>query len=202
MSELVRKVQRIFGDTSEAQIYVQDIIDWANEAQMEIARQTECLTAIQSVDTTVDAPTDGIDLPTDFISEKRVTYSDLPLTRMNFDDITGSPAQTGEPAYFYFMAGKIFLYPVPTNLGNLYKLYYNRAPALLGASGDGLELPQHLQEDVTRYCLLRAKELNEDEQSVDRLTGEWQARMSESRDEAQHPSDSYPVVRDYEGDRW
>jgi hypothetical protein len=209
VQEVVRQVQRLFGDTSEAQIYIQDIIDWINAGQLEIARQTECLTGTQVIDTSSDDPTDGIALPDDFMREKRVLYNGTALQRTVLEDLDGlgmptSPAQiSDQPFYYYIWSGKMYLYPDPTKVGaNMYKLYYIASPVLVASSGDLLSVPFQMYDDVIRFCLMRAKELNEDEQGVNRISAEFSVKMAQGRDEAMHPSDSYPVIRDYPGDSW
>jgi len=209
VQEIVRQVQRLFGDTSEAQIYAQDILDWINAGQMEIARQTECLQGLQKINTSVDDPTDGIILPDDFIKERRVTYNNILLARTTLEDLdtlrlATTPSTTdGNSLYYYIWGGSMFLWPDPTNIGvDFYKLWYVRAPSLVSQSSDQLSIPYHMHDDIIRFCLMRAKELNEDEQGVDRISGELSIRMAQNREESFTPSDSYPVVRDYAGDMW
>ena len=209
VQEVVRQTQRLFGDTSEAQIYVQDIIDWINAAQLDIARQTECLQGIQTINTSTDDPTDGIILPDDFIREKRVVYNNQVLQRTVLEDLDNlrlatTPSQTdGNAAYYYIWGGSMYLWPDPTNVGaGYYILYYVKSPPQVGASGDILSVPFQMYDDVVRFCLMRAKELNEDEQGVNRISGELTVKMAQSKDEVQNPTDSYPSIRDYPGDHW
>ena len=43
VATLIRKVQRRFGDSNQIIIDIQDIVDWANAGQQQIARETKCL---------------------------------------------------------------------------------------------------------------------------------------------------------------
>ena len=71
MTTLIRKVGRSFGDTGQIVITNDDIIDWVNEAQLKICRQTHCLTATTSQQANVFP----VSLPSDFLVCKRVVIS-------------------------------------------------------------------------------------------------------------------------------
>lgn len=209
-SDVVRRVQRIFGDNNESQLYVTDIIDWINDAQMEIVRQTQCLQSTVIFDTV--APNEGgpFLLPSNFLFERRVTYKNATLTQTSLPELdnvnAGVDTQSGKgvdiPGYYYIWGDGIYLYPVPTAASQPLKVWYVNSPPTISVASEPLGIPVQYHEDIVRFALMRARELNEDYSGSDRLATEFQQRMGQSRDQAQNPYDSYPVIRDYTGDYW
>jgi len=213
VSDVLRRVQRIFGDNTEAQIYVTDVIDWINDGQMEIVRQTDCLTKKLAFD--VPNQSTGLNqgpyaLPSDFLKEERVAFDDMSLTKTTLQELdqyvssaNKNPMSYDVPAYFYFWQSSLWVYPKATRYGaGLLAIWYVNAPVAVTSQSDALTIPIGYHEDLVRYCLMRAKELNEDYSGSDRLASDFDKRMGASRDDSGNPHTSYPVVRDYDGDVW
>ena len=212
LTEIIRRVQRIFGDEDEVQISVQDIISWVSDGQMEVARQTECLT--KSLEFDFDPITfTGFVLPADFIMEKRVTWSDgssvraLGKTTLMELDTYSVNSQSGvdhDVVLYYLWGGDIYPWPVGTKaIAKALKLWYVCAPDALSQMNDQLQIPLYMHEDLVRYALMRARELNEDVEQANAMGTELASRMVQSRSEAFNPfKDQYPVIRDYSGDLW
>lgn len=212
LTDIIKRVQRIFGDEDEVQITVQDIIAWVSDGQMEVARQTECLTK----DTVLDFdPTTftGFAIPSNFILEKRVTWKlqdggIRPLARTTLESLDNLGARSaeakGDPTYYYLWAGNVQIYPIgDVARTGAFRLWYVCAPDALSQVNDQLQIPAHMHEDLVRYALMRARELNEDVEQADRMGAELTNRLVQSRAESFNPyKDQYPVVRDYAGDWW
>lgn len=203
LGEIITRVQRQFGDDSGAQITQADIIRWSNDAQVEIVRQTECLQIHAETDSIAD---DGsYDVPTDFIRLRRVTYEGIPLHRTNLEDLDGSTRGAiaeGTPTKYYLWGEKLFLHPVPTSSGSgVLDIYYLKRPDTLVASNDVPEIPVHLHEDIVRYCLARAKELDEEDGKAQEVMSDFSLRMMQAREEQfSNEQDSYTAVRALPGD--
>lgn len=198
------RVQKIFGDESGAQIDSADILRWANDAQIEIAKNTEGL------DGPYTTPTlDGVAayaLPVDFLLVRRVTFDGYHLERKTAEQLDlvnpnrDVSTSTGKPVYYYTRSRSIYLYPVPGPVGTL-KLTYVKRPADLVDDTSIPNLPVEMHEDIVRYCLMRAKELDSDWEAARYLSNDLSARLGESRHLVQNQNaDSYPVVR--EVDAW
>jgi hypothetical protein len=198
-NDVVRQVQRLFGDIYEAQITVPDIVDWINDAITTLARETEFYELIQT--TAYGTATDGVTLPTQFIGEKRVTWNDCPLNKttiLELDDIGSLPSDTGPAvSHFYFFTGKTYLHPKPSETKDLV-LYYVASPASVGADMNAqLPLPGHFHQTIVRRCMIRARELNEDWDQVQKLQQEVDANLGKTRDDQQNRGrETYPVVKD------
>jgi len=206
LSEVITYVQRLFGDENEIQIQVDDIITWADEGQKEIARQTECLQKEAVFDYNPVGFT-GFQLPLDFISAKRVTYEGLPLRQTIITDldnigieVDNSDATGISPTMYYFWGNKISIFPEP-RLASVqkFKLFYVALPPQLNQISDALTIPSNMHNDVRRFVLMRARELNEDSNEVSRIEQQLSARMADSKYEMWNPSsNTYPSVRPYD----
>lgn len=207
VGEIVTSVQRQFGDESGVQITQTDIIRWINQAMIDIARKTDCIQDHKEASITGGDASYG--LPDDFLNVRKVTYNDTPLqpTTMEMADIMWpdrivSSTGSGQPAYYYVWARVLYLYPAPASSGsgNL-DIYYSRLPAIVDDVLDIPEIPATYHEDIEKYCLSKAKELDDSMDESALLKKIYEDRVNESRYEENNPrSDSYPAVRLIPGD--
>lgn len=204
LQDIIRRVQRSFGDSAEAQVYVTDIIDWVNDGCLVLARDLELLK--DKVRLTVDATTakEGWPLPADYVKSASVIFNKIPMTYVNYQDVreyTNNPPS--DPGWYYIWGGYLFLYPVAITYGTeIVEHTYIRMPRILQATGDTPEIAAVFHLDLVRYCLMRAKELNEDEAAIGRINEEFVMHIAESKFTSNPSINSYPVVRDYVGDFW
>lgn len=204
-SEIVNAVQRQFGDESGAQITQSDIIRWINSGQRDINRKIHVLQDHR--ETSITAELNSYDLPSNYLSMVRVTFDNRKLDLIRLEDldlrtteIDSSPS--GTPISYYLWDRKLYLYPPPNASGssNL-DIWYARLPVDVETLADTPDLPEEMHEDLIRYCMIQARELDSD------LEGKQQAQSdySESLEQAKHettesPLDSYPAVRCLPGD--
>jgi hypothetical protein len=205
LGQIVASVQRQFGDESGAQITRSDIVRWSNDALVDITRKTEVLQVHAETDTLKE---DGsYDLPHDHIRIRRVSYRGYRLKRTELEALDeAQPLQKGQaagsPHAFYVWGRKIWLFPKPSRDGEgKLEIYYVKMPDELVADQDVPEIPPHMHEDIVRYCLARAKELDESDEKAQEIMADYAARIALSRDEAQNPEiESYPTVRDIDSE--
>jgi hypothetical protein len=209
VGEIVLAVQRQFGDDSGIQITRTDILRWINQACIDIARKVEC---VQDHKDTDSVSQDGsYILPTDMIRLRRVTYDNkvLQFTTLDVADQDWGardvpPGTIGTPQFYYIWNNNIYLYPVPSASGdqNL-DIWYIRTPAVLINDDDVLEIPARYHELITRYCLARAKELDEDQAVSNAVMADYEGQLSDAKDEMIRPNArSYNAVRLLPGDDW
>lgn len=124
---LLRKVKRQFGDEYGIIINDQDVLDWCNEAQLDIVRNSS------SNDVTVPLTVDQFPVKiADRVALKRVLINNKALTLTSLaelEDNNLSTSVTGTPAYFYYEDGTVGLWPGP-NVGDVYQtlVTYARIP--------------------------------------------------------------------------
>lgn len=205
LGEIKTRVQRQFGDESGAQITEADIVRWANDGQLDIVRKVEILN--QHSETNVEVSDGSYSLPTSFMFMARVTYNGrvLPQVRMRDLDLGSDStdlADTGDPQSYYTWGNSIFLYPAPNTGGtNNLDLWYVCRPVELVEDSDIPDIPIHMHEDLVRYCLARAKELDDDLDGAERIMGDYETRVGQAVYESTaQPVDSFPAVRCLAGD--
>lgn len=205
LTEIITRVQRSFGDESGAQITTADIIRWANDAQVDIVRKTGLTNQHRETDVVLD---DGsYALPDNFMQMIRVTLNGkvLPNRSLHDLDLTSSEIDTaasGTPHAYYIWDNVIYLYPKPSaaSVGGL-DIWYVSRPATLEDVSDIPEVPIHMHEDIVRYCLARAKELDDDLEGAQVIMGDYETRLGQAVYEStSQPNDSYPAVRALPGD--
>jgi len=201
VDDVIRRVQRSFGDETESQIRILDVIDWVNAAQNDICRRTEVLQATKIYDT-VQGSNDYI-LPVDFIRASRVEYHGLKIQQTTLDQLDILAANdpyhsTGQATpWWYVWGGILHLYPDPNvNETAAMKMFYTNLAPLVTTGTDALGIPLHMQEDVVNYCMMKARELNEDYDERNTLQQAHTQRMAESAEIVFDPTNnSYVSVR-------
>ncbi len=206
LGEIITAVQRQFGDTAGVQIFESDVIRWANHAAIDIARETGCIQDHK------EASSVGLDgsytLPDDFLQMRRVTYDGRtlrPTTLETADNVWPDREvsnDSGTPQSYYIWSNILYLYPAPqsSGAGNL-DIYYIRTPAVMDDPTDTSEIPLQYHEQIIRYCLSRAKELDEEPQEASLILQEYKGSVAQSRHDSQdQQKDSYPSVRLCPGD--
>lgn len=200
LAEIQAAVQRQFGDDTEAQITLTDITRWANEAQLNIARKTDTLLETFVVATVVG--TSEYALPADFLRVDRVTFDGKVLYKTTSQDLDAenpsrhvAPVPQGTPTRFYVKRKKIVLHPAPNIVKNVSADVVVR-PATLAAGGDVPEIPVEQHNDIIRFCLARAYELDGQRTEASETMGEFNEGLGWASDEANNAyTDSYPMIR-------
>jgi len=205
---IIKRTQRIFGDTVESQIFVDDIFDWINEAMRQIARDTEVLEG--ETDLNTSSSTGEITLPIDFIRAKRVNYLGqwiqqttlADLDRVDFPNDALKVVNGQFANLWYVWGNKLHIYPDPgLNQTGAIHLWYVRLPLEVNTQDDIPEIPDYMHEDLVRFCLMRARELNEEYDQSAKIEQEWKNRVAQTKEQSQNPyANSYPAVRQWDGD--
>lgn len=200
---LIRKVQRLFGDTpNEVIINQTDMLDWIDEAQLQITRKTHCLT--KSV-TGQLANTFPLALPTDWIVGKRVVYGSTVLRFVEIDDLDANSSNatvpTDTPSVYYVFNKQINLYP---NKGaadtTAVRLDYVCLPTVMASVATPMDVPVSYHEDIVRYCIMRAHERNENYKAQQTSSDTLEAYSGERLQESTNPTEDNYVVRDDPGE--
>lgn len=206
VAEITKRIQKQFGDESGAEITPEDILSYINDGQVDIARHTGCLQ--DAVETDAIAGQRAYALPPNFLGIRRLTYNGKKVSQIALEDLDEIASNrdvnnpTGEPSHFYIWANEINFYPIPdvSAVGNI-DIFYTKLPEPLLGDLDVPEIPVSFHEDLVRYGLSRAKELDEETQDSQLIWGEYKDRVNFSKSEHEVPDNSsYPSVRLVAGD--
>lgn len=205
LGSIKRRVLGAMGDLNNALITAQLVVDWANDAQYDIARKTECI----EDDDEISVITGLDNYAVDHLQLIRITTAELngfpltPTTREHLstlDPYRHVNESNENPRLFYVWGSELWLYPSPVEDNPLH-LWYYRLPAPLELDADVPEIPLHMHEDIVTYCKARAKELNEEEDESRQLMSAYEMSLVGAKDEVNNPiNDSYPAVRLLYGD--
>lgn len=202
---IISRVQSQFGDTTGVQISTAEITQWANDGQVDINRKTEYLKGSENIDAV--AGTYAYALPSGSILVSRVEHDGLKLEQVNFEDFdqiySGKRSESsGTPKHWYLWGTTLNIAPTPdTALSGGISVYYVKRPAILINYSDIPELPEEYHEDIVRYCLIRAKEKDEEYAEANNLRNDYDQRLFQSKyDEQNRENSSFPAVRILPGD--
>lgn len=207
LGDIKRRVKNTFGDTAQVQLTDGMIVDWANDAQMDIARKTECLAA--SVSGPLSVSITNFPLPANFLRENRVELATIGVLRRTtleaLDKSISDLTVAGIPELYYLVGNYMNFYPMP-NIDLTLNIFFLAVPsAELAGDTDVPEIPIRFHEDIVRYTLAEAKKMDEEYAEAGALMQEYDARIAQTKYDTSETADSYPAIRvlpgDY-GDMW
>lgn len=201
LGEIKRKVKRILGDESGALIEDTDIVDWVNDAQIDIARKSEVLQDYVSQDVIADQT--QYNLPDDFIKIVAVSYNGIDLSKTTRSELSSiSPARDAEslrdtPSRYYLWGNRLWLFPKPnTDLSDGLIIYYVFSPQPLSDDRDVPTIPIHMHEAILDYCISKGREMNEELEGSAFSMNKYDKSVTLARDEAKDQGmESYPAIR-------
>jgi hypothetical protein len=201
-TEIVARVSRLFGDTNKIVVIDADYINFINDAQLVIARSTECLTTI----VTPAASAFPYALPADFMKIKRVVYGQVPLDMIQIEDLDTRAVDLtyrNTPDFFYIRNRQINLFPLQASSDStVVTIDYANIPVAISALANSLTLPDIYREDVVNFVLAKCHERNENFRSQQAVEEKLAASMAKGREDEYEKDDTYPIVRDDPIDTW
>lgn len=188
LADVIRRVQRAFGDESEDQLEIQDIKDWCNDAQRDIAdreRNLKAKATILSVggQASYRWPAENIlyidSIHYDGQKVDNMSFAQFEVEHFNEDQ----QVQTGQrPRLWYEWAGEFTFFPAPQD-GIEITLLYTRAPMPVNVPVDTLGVPDKYFDTLCNFVLRKAYELDEDWSAVAVKTQEYTESMQALSDE-------------------
>jgi hypothetical protein len=207
VNDVVKRVQRQFGDESAVQLEDTDVIRWINDAQKDIAVQNDLMQATGTLPTIVGTTTYAF--PSDMISMRSMYYNNLRLKYMSqaeYDEyisVNDPDEISSDDPMFYTKWGNNFrVYPKPAAVGTL-KLLYTQRPPEVDDINDGLSLPLEYHPRIVEFCLKQAYEMDEDWDAAAAKTTQYDAGLSILKENEQTPvKEYYPTITVLPDDQW
>lgn len=202
VSDILTRVKRVFGDEAGVQLVDTDIIGWINDAQRQIAANSELLQTRATADLVAgqmvySTPSDMLNLRSVRVAGDRL----VPIGMQEADDrLVGwddpNRQETGKPEFFWQWANQMYLYPISdtsTTAGIV--IYYSRVPVTVTTGSDVPELAAQYHDHIVRYCLRTAYELDENFQAANYSEGLFQSGLKGlAEDENKLTDEFYPTI--------
>lgn len=199
-ADVIRKVQRQIGDDNEILISQDDIVDYINEGQKIIARET-----LYRTTTTTAAASEFRDGETvsDMIILERIYYGTRPLALVDketIDRMDLAELTDGIPQAYYRQGTSIYLFPTPASSdATTVTVHYVDLPTTLTSEASPLDIPALYEDDLVIFCKARANERNENFRAASEFMSQFMSGLAQRKYEAQSQDDSfYTVGPDYE----
>lgn len=172
------------------------MIDWINAGQLQIARETKCLSTTSSA----VANLYPFAMPTNLLKIERITYDGVALNYVDIEELDSRILDLSiveAPLLFYVVGQTIHLYPKPAPTDNTtVVLTYSRIPVTIATIADSLTLPEAFHQDLVDSVLINAHERNENWKAVEILTNKLLKNLSLRVEDSNVPDDTYPIIRD------
>lgn len=215
LTDVVRQVQRRFGDQIGSVITQQDVFDWVNEACIEIVKETK----INSIElpftiATYLAGPNFIELSSNHIVVEYVKFDDWFLEIKDYRLLESKLDRTGTPLYYYLdylgqdvddpgvlRKTHLKLFPNPDSglsTSNL-AVGLRSLPTPITALADPIDLPPQFHNDVMNFCLMRAHERNKDWQGMNVAAQNFNQGLVKRSEPSGDVEDSWPVMEDVIG---
>lgn len=208
VSDIITRVQRIFGDEAGVQLTTDDIIRFINDGVREIVYKNESLLQKTSTANSV-ANQQEYTLPVDLLILRGVTWKDtgessyhrlkgLTLNEFNeyIDGWDGGDFGSGVPLVYMIFEDKIKFFPTPSaSTAAAMKIYYQRSPVSVATSVDTPDIPSIYHEVLVKYCLQQAYKMDEDVEAVALEQKDIMESINFLRGRSEwNPEETYPTI--------
>jgi hypothetical protein len=203
VTDIITRVQRIFGDQSGVQIDQNDIIRWINDGQEEIV-----INNVGLMETTATADIvqgqDTYSFPTDCSVIRSIRYNGYAVKYMSqsefdlyLDGYSASPTPYGQgiPSLYTVWQNQIRLFPQPNSSvsAGLTVLYIQHCAQVV-TTADALAVPVQYHKALVDYCLEQAYELDEDVQKKTDKKKDFDEKMMKLNDRNKQTQEVYPSI--------
>lgn len=197
---VITRVQNLFGDSRGVIITPAMILDWVNDAHLDIVRETQYLSTNNTSPANFFIGGNPIG---DMVLLKRVMYGTKPLAMMDVESIDRlgmRESAPGIPQGYYMDGESVFLFPDPLGDDETeVNVIYVVAPTEYTDPGDLLDVPIRYHTDVVTYCIGKAHERNENYRAAEMYAAKFMSGVAQRRFESLTQDDSFTVVgSDYE----
>lgn len=204
VSDIITRVQRIFGDESGVQISPDDIIRWINDGQEEIIIANEGLLETNATATSIQGQA-TYPLPSDCSVLRSIQYNGYAIKGMSLNDFNlylngyndpNKPYGQDIPIVYSVWNNIVTLFPPPaTGVTNGINYFYIQHPAQVANTTDTLAVPIQYHKALVDYCLSQAYELDEDLQKMTAKTQQFQNKTQVLNDRNKWTEqETYPSI--------
>jgi len=202
LDDIIKRVQRQFGDDVQAQITKEDIVRWVNDACIEIASNNATNQGVLKGQTAVEAGKTEYNLPSDILLLRSVRVNGIKMGHSTFDQITELPdfseTAVGTPLNYWVFDNKLYLYPGPSDSLGTVDIYYVKTPDILTVEMGTKEpdVPKAYHNRIVEYCIAQAAELDDNIAHYQMKMGQFKDNLQSLRQNSEQPEhdDFYPSI--------
>jgi hypothetical protein len=197
-SDVIRRVQRQFGDESGMQLETTDLVSWINDGQRDIAERERILKGKATLATTAGQrdyrwPDVGI-LSVDSLHVNGAPLDNLPFAQAEQDYLNTNQDDSGAPTLWYEWGGQFSFFPIPDAEYTI-ELYFSQTPTPVVAATDTLGIPDKYFNSLVHYVLMQAYEMDEDWQAAQAKQQAYNDSLTSIGDEERDAANmTYPQI--------
>jgi hypothetical protein len=200
VSDVIKHVQRQFGDESGVQVTSEDIIRWVNLAQNEIFRRNEPVKATSTAD--LVAGQYKYTFPSNILQVEKMRANGSTVRYMSFQEAEEyvestdpTNASTGTPQIWYEYGGTFMFWPVPDKsvVGGI-DLFYVPVPTAVAAPTDILSVPDTYYNRLLEYVLKQAYEMDENFEAAQIKDAQFSEGLSSQSLDGSTEANVYPRI--------
>lgn len=203
-TQVIARVQNIFGSSMSTTMARSLVVDWINEAQLEICRETHYKVGTNTSNTANDLRS-GVSI-TDLLLVRTVKYGTKPLSIIDTETIDRMGVRNiadAEPQAYYMVGPTMYLFPQPVSGDTTtITISYVKAPTDLTDADSSLDIPVVYHNDLCNYCIMRAHERDGEFESAAVYEGKFRASMGQRKFEGMSQDDTFrqmgPDIMDYQ----
>lgn len=204
VADVLTAVKRQFGDEAGVQLSDADIIRWINDAQDVIVSKNKVLKA-KSTTAAVNGQA-SYTFPSDNIHQvESLHFNGYRVPNMAFPEaeehiFAADPLNValGDPVLWYEWGGTFTFWPTPNSTSAI-DIYFTRRPTPVVNSASVLSLPDKYYQDVVRYVMQQAYEMDEDFQNSAAKMQQFEAGLNEKSEEERTAQNmTYETITTYD----
>lgn len=201
---VITRVQTLFGDSNSIFITPANIVDWINEGQLEICRETHYKVGTDTSNTGDDFRS-GITI-IDLLLVRTVLYGTTPLAVIDLETVHRMGVANladSEPTAYYFVGPTLYPFPKPVSGdATTITVSYVKAPTDLASDASALDIPVVYHNDLCNFCIMRAHERNENYRAAELYEAKFRSAMAQRKYEGMSQDDTFkqigPDIMDYQ----
>lgn len=165
------------------------LLPYINDAQQEFCALEMWKFLEKNASQSVTAGTQTLVMPTDFSAAMTVidTTNGVALTPTRWDTLNkkypDSLTATGQPLYYFFLAGQIYLYPTPSANVTIQLTYLCNPPILTNGAQEQPLVPQQHIRIITLGTLIRAATSEGDTEMVAVFQNQYDRKVAAIRND-------------------
>jgi hypothetical protein len=205
LGDIIKRVQRQFGDDVEAQITEEDIVRWVNDACLEIASNNSTNQGHFLGTTPVTEGVRNYELPDDMLLLRSIRLDNKKLVGSTYEQISElddhMDSAVGSPTHYWVFNKLVNLYPTPNANFTSLTILYTKTPDLMTVDLKHLQpdVPVQYHPRIVEYCIAQAAELDDNIAQYQQKMNQFQSGILASKSNSEQPESdgAYPYITYY-----